>query len=162
MQATLAPPLAPLSTRRVPHGLRLFYAGSVAVLALLAAATAASPLVLPALRAPQAAPLADAARLQVAAQPDEWVLQYNLLNDSSDAAPYRFQLAAAGQSLYESDVVVPAGRPYIFIYHLRPEQSPSGTVQFTVRRGGAPSPLEDVSLHLAALAPGTSAASRER
>ena len=145
-------------------GLRVAYSLSVGALVLLALATLASPLLLPALRR-GAAPLPDAGKLQIVAKDAEWVLQYNLTNHTEQDGTYTFEIAAAessgaargsaaNRSVHTTTVLVGAGRTYVFIYHLRPGEMPDGPVQFTVQRGGDPAPAEDVTLHLPA--PGSS------
>jgi hypothetical protein len=138
------------------RGVRVAYAASVAVLIVLALATLGSPLILPLLRRERAA-LPDVGKVQVIAKPGEWVLQYNLLNSGAEAAAYTFELAtspaasAGGDSsrvLHTSSVFVDAGRAYVFIYHLRPEQVQSDAVRFALSRSGSPAPVEDLTLHL--------------
>ena len=146
------------------RGLKAFYVGSVALLVLLALATLGSPLILPSLRR-EPAPLAEAGKVQVLARSGEWILQYNLVNQTTSSGAYTFEISAPppaapaaarapstapdrGSVLHTSSVHVDGGRPYVFIYHLRPEQVPHGSVQFTVHRGGDAAPLEDLTLHL--------------
>lgn len=143
------------------RSLRLAYAVSVAVLVVLALATLASPVLLPVLRREQAT-LPEAGKIQVLAKAGEWVLQYNLLNGTGQSGAYTFEITSAAPAeatgpatnsvfsppLHTTSVLVEAGRSYVFIYHLRPQQVPDGTVRFTVHRGGEALPLEDLSLHL--------------
>ena len=137
-------------------GLKAAYAGSIVLLIVLALATLASPLMLPTLRGAQAA-LPESGKVQVLAEPGEWVLQYNLVNASDSSGAYTFEIAAgppapavslASRVLHTSNVRVDSGRPYVFIYHLSHDQVPGRTVQFTVHRGGETAPLEELTLHL--------------
>ena len=150
--------LATTSTARQAElrGLRVAYVVSAALLVVLALATVASPFILPALRQEKAA-LSEAGKLQVLAKPDEWVLQYDLLNPSAAAGVYTFELTvpsgdaavtSAPVVLHTTTVPVDAGRTYVFIYHVLPDRAPSGAVRFTVHRGDEGIPVEDVTLHL--------------
>ena len=127
--------------------LRVAYVLSAVLLALLALATVASPLILPALRQEQAA-LPEAGKIQLLAREDAWVLQYNLLNATESAGVYTFELTASAAPLHQTSVTVDAGRTYVFIYHLRPEQVTSDAVRFQLHRGGERAALEDLTLHL--------------
>jgi len=136
------------------RGLRLTYVVSITLLILLAAATLASPLIFPALRGEPAA-LPEAGKIQVLATAGEWVLQYNLVNQTTTSSAYTFELdtpraadMARPAPLHTSSVFVDAGHSYVFIYHLRPEQVTDGRVQFSVHRGGEAAPLEELTLHL--------------
>lgn len=136
------------------RGLRFVYAASVALLVLLALVTLASPLLLPAVRREHAT-LADAGKIQVLVTGGKWVLQYNLLNGAELPTAFSFEVAgspalpgAVSPVLHTSSVLVDAGKAYIFIYHLVPDQVPDGTVRFTLHRDGASAPLEDITLHL--------------
>jgi hypothetical protein len=128
------------------RALRLAFVLSTALLALLALATVASPLILPVLRHEQTS-LPEAGKIQVLVKPDEWVLQYNLLNPTEAAGVYIFELTASAP-LHSTSVLVEGGRTYIFIYHLRPEEVTGGAVRFALHRGGESTPVEDLTLRL--------------
>jgi hypothetical protein len=141
------------------RGLRLAYASSVVLLVVLALATLASPLLLPALRTGQA-PLPEAGKLQVLAKADEWILEYHLTNSTASDGTYTFVIAGAAsapvvasgvatdRTVHTTSVLVTAGHSYGFIYHLRLGEVPDGPVRFTIDRAGDAAPLEDVTLHL--------------
>jgi hypothetical protein len=134
--------------------LRLVYALSLAALGLLIIGTLTSPVLLPLLRPPEAS-LPETARVQLLERPDEWVLQYNLLNDGPHAAVFSHEVSFDGQ-LQRATPLLEPGHAYQFVSHVPKAQLTTGEVRFTVTRAGDAEPLEDLRFHLgsAAAAPG--------
>jgi hypothetical protein len=120
--------------------------------------TLASPVLLPLLRSPQAS-LPETARAQLLERPDEWVLQYNLLNDGPHAAVFSHEVTFDGQVQRATPFIEP-GQAYQFVSHVPKNLLTTGEVRFTVTRAGDAEPLEDLVFHLepAAAAPGELAA----
>jgi hypothetical protein len=139
--------------------LRLAYGLSVLLLAGLAMATLASPVLLPVLR-PQAHPatLPVTAKLQLLAGEETWVLQYEVTNDTGEAAAYLFELVLDGVTDHWT-AVVKAGDTFSYIYHIAPQRVASQRVRFLVRRASEVEPLDDVTLHLASAGPAAPATS---
>jgi hypothetical protein len=108
--------------------------------------TLASPVIIPALRPPQAS-LPETARVQLLERPDEWVLQYNLLNDAPQASVFTYEVAFDGQVQRTTPFLEP-GQAHQMVSHIRKDLLTSGEVRFTVGRAGEGEPIEDLVIHL--------------
>jgi hypothetical protein len=118
----------------------------VGILGLLVVATLASPVIVPMLRPPQAS-LPETARIQLLERPDEWILQYNLLNDGPQASAFSSEVSFDGQVQRAAPFLQP-GQAHQMVYHIRKDLLTSGEVRFTVTRAGQTEPLEDLVFHL--------------
>ena len=127
---------------------RVLFLCSASLLGTLAVATLASPVLVPALRPPTVA-LPETARVQLLERPDGWVLQYSFVNVGPDPATFLWDVTFDREEHRASPSLKP-GESYVAISEIPRDQVPSGLVHFTLTRVGDPTPIEDMTLHLAA------------
>jgi hypothetical protein len=145
-----------------PRALRLATTFSVALLALLAVATLASPILVPVLRPQQTREaLPQVGKLQLLERPDEWILQYDLTNHRDEPAAYTFTVTYGSKTDTHS-AFLRARDTFSYIYHFYPEQTPARQARFTVHRAAEADPVEDVTLHLSRTSAGAGSGASTR
>jgi len=114
--------------------MRITHIASLVVLAALLALTVA----LPTLRGRE---LKETQRAQILRSDDEWILQYDILNDGEGPRSYLIEVNVDGTTYRQEAATTPNGK-FIFIHHIRPEQLTEGVVTLRLFQEGRSEPLD--------------------
>jgi hypothetical protein len=91
--------------------------------------------------------LPESKNIQIIETEDEWILQYDIFNNSDNDIAYEI-LATADGNTFSDRPLVKSGREYTYILHIPHEQITSGEVTFIVYQEGRQEPIEQASYQL--------------
>jgi hypothetical protein len=86
-------------------------------------------------------------RLRVIDGDDEWILQYDILNQNEIEKQYTIDVTV-DSAVYHDRTVVGRGKTYTYIFHILPEQLTEGNVGFTVYEQGKAEPVDQVTYYI--------------
>ncbi|HLB28045.1 MAG TPA: hypothetical protein VJK47_02415 [Dehalococcoidales bacterium] len=120
--------------------LRIFYVLSIGILGVLAGLAIFRPLV-------GGHEFSAIARESVLEEKDQWIIQFDIINQEETDMSYRMVWTTGGET-YTETVLVPKGTGYSHIRHIYKETVPEYKVNMTLFREGESAPFEQVTYHL--------------
>lgn len=114
--------------------MRITHIASLVVLAALLALT----VVVPTLRGKD---LNETQRAQLLRTDDEWIVQYDILNEGEQDRSYLIEVNVDGTAYRQEARTAPNGK-FVFIQHIRPEQLTEGVVMLRLFQEGRSEPLD--------------------
>ncbi len=96
---------------------------------------------------PSAQRYPESKKSQIIRGENEWILQYDIVNNEEKDMRYDIQVAVDG-AVYRDSTVVKQGRTYTYIYHIYPSQLEKGRVTFAVYKGGETKPIEQATYYV--------------
>ena len=86
-------------------------------------------------------------RAQIIEGENEWILQYNIINNEGRDIKYTIYVAI-DDAVYTDSTVVKQGKTYTYIHHIYPQQLKEGEVTFALYEEGKAKPIEQVTYHI--------------
>jgi len=78
---------------------------------------------------------------------DQWIIQFNLVNNEGKDQDYTINVVIDGKQSSES-VLVGEGRVFTYIYHIYRDRLTDGHVGFAVYKDGEADPFEEATYYL--------------
>ena len=91
--------------------------------------------------------LPESRRAQIINVGDEWILQYDIINNEKRDIKYTIYITIDG-AIYTDSTVVKQGKTYTYIHHIYPQQLTAGQVTFALYEEGKAEPVEQVTYHI--------------
>ncbi len=86
-------------------------------------------------------------RVQIIAGENEWILQYDIINDQERSIKYTI-FVTVDDTVYEDSTVVKQGKTYTYIHHIYPQQLKEGKVTFALYEEGKTKPIEQTTYYI--------------
>ncbi|MFC1926482.1 hypothetical protein ACFLWV_01885 [Chloroflexota bacterium] len=86
-------------------------------------------------------------RVQLLEREDEWIIQFDIINHEGKEQGYTINVEVGGTTRSE-DVLIPDGRKYSYISHIRPETLDNGDISFYLYREDEADPFKQLTYHL--------------
>ena len=86
-------------------------------------------------------------RAQIIDAGDEWILQYDIINNQERDLKYTIHITVDGVVYTDSTVVKP-GKTYTYIHHIYPRQLAEGKVTLALYEDGRAEPIEQVTYYI--------------
>ena len=86
-------------------------------------------------------------RVQIISGENEWILQYDIINNEEREIEYTIYVAIDG-TVYSDSTMVKPGKTYTYIHHIYPQQLAEGKVTFTVYEEGKAEPNEQATYYI--------------
>ena len=89
-------------------------------------------------------------RAQIIQGENEWILQYDIINNEERDIKYTIQVTVEGV-VYSDTTLVKQGGAYTYIYHIYPSQLKEGTegkVTFAVHKESEAKPIEQATYYI--------------
>lgn len=86
-------------------------------------------------------------RAQLLETEDEWIVEFDLTNNEGEDREYTIH-ALVGNSLYTEDILIPDGRQYTYIHHVRPDMVSDGKVSFALYEADELDPIKQWTFYL--------------
>jgi len=118
---------------------RIFYVVLLAVLGVLVGFAVWGPL--------GGGEYTEVQRVQLLEREDEWIVQFDIINHEGQERSYTINVEVGGKTQSE-DVLIPDGRKYSYITHIRPETLDDGDVSFYLYREDEAEPFKQLTYHL--------------
>ncbi len=96
---------------------------------------------------PSVLDLAESKNIQIIDGQQQWILQYDIVNDQQDDTSYTIEVIIDGVVFTDSTVVEP-GRTYTYIRRIDPGKVSRGEVSLTLSRGDMATPVEQVTYYI--------------
>jgi hypothetical protein len=96
---------------------------------------------------PRGQDLDDSSEFQIIEGEDEWILQYDILNNEEQDTSYEVLAVVDGNTFHDSTIVKP-GREYTYILHISRKTITDGEVTFKVYQEGKQEPIEQYNYQL--------------
>lgn len=91
--------------------------------------------------------LAESKNIQIIDGHQQWILQYDIVNDQQSDTSYTIEITIDGTVLTDSAVVEP-GKTYTYIRHIDPGQVSMGEVSLTLYQGEMTTPVEQATYYI--------------
>jgi hypothetical protein len=78
---------------------------------------------------------------------DEWIMQFDIINQEGKTTKYSINVLAAGEP-YTDEFLVQDGGVYTYIHHLRRDTLASDRATVTIYKEGETTPFEQITYHL--------------
>jgi hypothetical protein len=86
-------------------------------------------------------------RAQIIDAGDEWILQYDIINNQERDVKYNIYVTIDG-AVYTDSTVVKPGKTYTYIHHIYPQQLAEGKVTFVLYEDGRAEPVEQATYYV--------------
>ena len=86
-------------------------------------------------------------RIQIIEGENEWILQYDIINDEKREIKYDISITIDG-AVYSDSTAVKPGKTYTYIHHVYPQQLEEGKVTFALYEEGKAEPIEQVTFYI--------------
>ena len=96
---------------------------------------------------PSVLDLAESKNIQIIDGQQQWILQYDIVNDQQNETSYTIEIIIDGVVFTDSTVVEP-GRTYTYIRRIDPGQVSMGEVSLTLYQGDMATPVEQVTYYI--------------
>jgi len=121
-------------------GLRIAYVVALVVLGLLVVFTVFRPMI-------TGGEYSEVQQEQLLQTESEWIIQFNIINHEGRGTNYTIN-ALVGDTPYNENVLIPNGRIFAYIHHIRRDRITDGEVTFTIYKEDEDTPFEQVTYHL--------------
>lgn len=120
--------------------LKLVFILSVVILAVLIGSVMLSPIT-------TATKYSEVQQEQLLKTDTEWIVEFKILNHEGEKRKYTITQTADGQS-DKTEVIIPDGRRFTYIYHIQPERLVSKVATFAIYKEGEDAPFEQITYHI--------------
>ena len=120
--------------------LKILFVISVVILAVLIGSVMLSPIT-------TATRYSEVQQEQLLKTDTEWIVEFKILNHEGDKKKYTITQTADGKS-DKTEVIIPDGRRFTYIYHIQPERLTNKVATFAIYKEGEPTPFEQITYHI--------------